>query len=276
VFQGTSTDKLLKFVKCHDVILPYSLCVECTISRKGNSPEGFKDPKRLLHRLLELVKNGAYAGKSPARIVDEERSRKAAIESLIDDELTQMMRKATLAKEPNLEEARTQCEKTLRPIVDFVQHFADQYYKNICKKKNKEEAFRPEVDDGVIVERLSEFLKGVDEKKDVILDKFPAPAKNPVFKDGWEWQLLRLACAWAIELATKRNKSGPSFDKYKDLPNDIYDIYYVSHLSQAGGLLTNDGDLAQLAITAFPDKDVFRSIDDVPFRYCTCEQILSE
>ncbi|GAG33142.1 unnamed protein product, partial [marine sediment metagenome] len=51
--------------------------------------------------------------------------------------------------------------------------------------------------------------------------------------------------------------------------NDIFDIYYVSHLSQADGLVAVDKRLVQpLAKAAFPSKDVFGSINDVPYRYC--------
>ena len=80
--------------------------------------------------------------------------------------------------------------------------------------------------------------------------------------------MLRLSLAWGTELASKRNKSGPSFENY-DISNDIFDIHYVSHLSQADGLVAGDKDLVlPLALAAFPDKDVFGSIDDVPDWYC--------
>ena len=89
--------------------------------------------------------------------------------------------------------------------------------------------------------------------------------------------MLRLCLAWGTELASKRNQSGSSFDNYSDLSNDIYDIYYISHLSQAIGLLTRDLNLVEpLAIAAFPDKDIFRSIEDVPSQYCTCKQVVTK
>ena len=278
-FHGTAFDKLLRFVKCHDVILLYTLCVECTISRKGDSPKNSKDPERLMHRLLELVKNGAYVGKSPARIVEEERSRQAVIESLIDEEQTQIMREAILViEEPGLEKARVVCEKLFKPIVNFVQQFVGPYYKEICRKK-AEQKFRKMASNGNIVGRLGMWLQIVDKTKDVILDNFSALGGNAVFKDGWEWQMLRLGCAWGIELASKRNQSGPSFDNYKDLSNDIYDIHYVSHLAQAHGLVTHENEkklMPSLAKAAFPGKDVFRDIDDVPFRYCVRKRVLAK
>lgn len=273
VFHGTAKDKLIKFIKCHDVVLPYSLCVECAISQ--TEEKEFKDPMRLTNKLLELVKNGAYAGKPPARIVEEERSRKAAIDSLIDEKQTQIMKEAVLDEEPDLKKIRAECERAFKPIADCAQQWADQYYKTICKKE-MEKKFRAEMNNGDLVGRLGMWLEVADVMKNDILDKFTASGSKTMFKDGWEWQMLRLCNAWGTELASKRNQSGPDFEN-RDISNDIYDIYYVSHLSQASGLLAHDKDLVEpLAIAAFPDKDVFRSIDDVPFRYCTCEQIVTE
>ena len=83
--------------------------------------------------------------------------------------------------------------------------------------------------------------------------------------------MLRLMFAWGTELASIRNKSGPSFSiENYDMSNDIFDICYVSHLSQADGLVAGDKNLVQpLAMAAFPEKDVFNSIYDVPYQYCT-------
>ena len=267
VFQGTTCDKLIRFVKCHRVILPHALYVECVISQKGNPPNDFKDPKRLVQKLLDVVKNGAYAGKSPSKIAEEERSRNAAIESLIDMEETQFMRESILDKEPNLEKVRRDCDEAFRPIANFVEQFANQYYKNIVKKELGK-SFREEVDESDYVIRLAKWLQSIDEMKDNILDQFPGNGSNAMSTDRWKWQLLRLSCALGIELASKRNKSGPSFENYAGISNDIFDIYYVSHLSQADGLVSGDKRLVQpLAKAAFPNKDVFGRINDVHHSY---------
>ena len=120
VFQGTALSELVRFVKCHRVILPHALCVECAISQKGNPPMDSKDPMQLTQKLLDVVKSGAYAGKSPGNIVEEERSRNAAIESLVDMKETQMMREGILDEEPDLEEVREKCDKAFKPSIDRV------------------------------------------------------------------------------------------------------------------------------------------------------------
>jgi len=268
VFHGTACSELVRFVKRHHVVLPYALCVECVISQKGNPPNDLKDPKRLVQKLLDVVKNGAYAGKSPGKIVEEERAKNAAIESLIDMGETQLMREGTLDENADLKKVREECEKAFKPIIDFVKEWASKYHKNIRKKK-LEKDFRGEVDEGDLVGRLRRWLQFIDIAKDDILDHLLGSGNNAISADRWEWQLLRLSLAWAIELASKRNKSGPSFENYAEISNDIFDIYYVSHLSQADGLVAGDKRLVRpLAMAAFPTKDVFGSINKVHASYC--------
>jgi len=62
VFHGTARSELARFVKCHCVILPHALCVECAISQKGDPPKNLKDPMLLTQKILDVVKNGAHAG----------------------------------------------------------------------------------------------------------------------------------------------------------------------------------------------------------------------
>ena len=207
-------------------------------------------------------------GKSPGKIVEGERARNAAIESLIDMEQTQTMREGILDKEPNLEKVREDCDKAFKPITDAVEQWAERYHKNIHKKK-LENDFRKEVDEGGLDERLAKWLEAIDRMKDDILDRLLGDGSNSMTADRWEWQMLRLSLAWGTELASKRNQSGSSFKICDIISNDIFDIFYVSHLSQAGGLITGDKKLMRpLAMAAFPGKDVFGSINEVHPSYC--------
>ncbi|MEE9365851.1 MAG: hypothetical protein V3W44_04100, partial [Dehalococcoidales bacterium] len=118
------------------------------------------------------------------------------------------------------------------------------------------------------VGRLGKWLQSIDRTKDDLLDHLIGNGSSAMSTDRWEWQLLRLSLAWGTELASKRNKSGPSFENY-DISNDIYDIYYVSHLSQADGVVAGDKRLVRpLAMAGFPSKDVFGSINEVHPSYC--------
>lgn len=268
VFQGTTYNELIRFVKCHCVILPRVLCVECAISQKGDPPKNSKDPMHLTQKILDVVKNGAYIGKSPGKIIEEEKSRNAAIESLIDVEETQTMKEGILDENPDLEKVREECDKAFKSTIDFMEQWMDQCHNNMVKM-GLEKDFREEVDENDLVGRLTRWLQAIDEKKSDNLDHFFGNGRNVMKADRWEWQLLRLCLAWGTELACRRNKSGSSFDNYKELSNDIFDIHYVSHLSQVDGLITSDKTLVQpLAKAAFPGKDIFDSIDDVPYCYC--------
>lgn len=268
VFQGTARSELVRFIKCHRVILPYTLYVECAISQKGDPPKDSKDPRHLVQRFLDVMKNGAYVGKSPAKIVEEETSKNAAIESLIDMEVTQTMREGVIDENPDFEKIREGCDKAFARIKDFLGEWMDQYYKNMVEKE-LEKDFREEVDENDLVGRLTRWLQSIDENKSGISDHLLGSGSNAMKADRWEWQLLRLCLAWGTELASKRNKSGYSFENYNEMSNDIFDICYVAHLSQADCLLSRDKRLVQpLAKAAFPSKDVFESIDDVPYRYC--------
>ena len=109
----------------------------------------------------------------------------------------------------------------------------------------RDERFREEVDEDDLIGRLVKWLQSIDVMKDDLLDRFLGNGSNAMSADRWEWQLLRLSLAWGIELASKRNKSGPSFENYDEISNDIFDIYYVSHLSQADGLIASDKRLVQ-------------------------------
>ncbi len=60
VFQGTALSDLVRFVKCHRVILPHVLCVECAISRKGNPTSYSKYPLQLTQKLLALPVNDGF------------------------------------------------------------------------------------------------------------------------------------------------------------------------------------------------------------------------
>lgn len=271
VFHGTAYSKLIKFVKFHRVIIPHALCVECAISQKGNPPVGSKDAMRLTQKLLNVIKSGAYAGKSPAKIVEEERLRNAVIKSLIDMEQTQFMRESELEDDIDFEEVRIECDKMFKSLTDFVKQWAEQYFRTIGEKK-KEKDFRDEVDKVDLVGRLVKWLRAVEEKKEDILNFYGRDERRIIPTNGWEWQMVRLSLAWSTEMAVKRNKSGISFESY-DISNDIFDIYYVSHLSQADGLIAGDKKLVRpLAMAAFPDKDVYGSIDEVPIEYRKSEK----
>ena len=112
----------------------------------------------------------------------------------------------------------------------------------------------------------SRLVETTDRMRDEILkSQFSAISGYVTDKNNqwFSWQLLRLFFAWAIEWASKRHQSGPSFKEY-DISNDFYDMEYVACLNNADGILTSDKKLTiPLTKAAFPDKDVILSIDGI-------------
>jgi hypothetical protein len=63
-----------------------------------------------------------------------------------------------------------------------------------------------------------------------------------------------------------RQKGGPPGDNRAE--HDYQDIEYVLLLSRADGIITRDKKLVEpLARAAFPEKDVFSSLEEVPESY---------
>jgi len=260
IFHGTKVDTLKKLAKNHQLILPYIMYVECVIS-ESETRGASKDPLKLVSKFLDVVKSGAYAGKSPAGILEEEKAKNAAISSIIDEKETELMRKGTIDKNIDIKKISSDNQKALEPTIRFVQKWAEELHKNICKKRLQKKFVEEAQED--LVKRLKKMLFCVDKQKKDIIKKFLSDEGCYFKTDRWSWQLLRLCLTWGIELASKRNQSGPSFEN-RDISNDIYDMYYVACLFKADGLITGDERLVKpLAKTAFPEKNIFSAAVDV-------------
>ena len=85
--------------------------------------------------------------------------------------------------------------------------------------------------------------------------------------DEWvSWHFLRLYLILLMERSLLRHTGAASGQIYVE--HDLQDITYVLLLSRADGLLTWDkGLVIPLAKAAFPEKDVFSSLDEVPEEY---------
>lgn len=86
--------------------------------------------------------------------------------------------------------------------------------------------------------------------------------------DRWlSWQFFRVTFAVILEYSFLRHH-GPTSIKEDRAKHDLKDVEYVCLLSRADGLLTRDERLVKpLTEAAFPNKDVFSSLDEVPVEY---------
>ncbi len=97
--------------------------------------------------------------------------------------------------------------------------------------------------------------------------KWISSLASDVTEKWYTWQVIRLGYGWAIEWAGRRADTDDDALQ-SDISNDFHDMEYVASLSRADGLLTGDKSLVDpLARAAFPAKDVFSSLEDVPESY---------
>jgi hypothetical protein len=79
------------------------------------------------------------------------------------------------------------------------------------------------------------------------------------------WNYFCFVCVIYLEYTFLR--IGSENLKLSQAEHDCQDIEYVTYLSRAHGLLTKDNNCLCLARAAFPDKDVFSSLDEVTEDY---------
>jgi hypothetical protein len=78
------------------------------------------------------------------------------------------------------------------------------------------------------------------------------------------WQHLRLIMAFVYEYWYIR-QTGTLRDKWAEsAEHDLQDAQYVLLLSRADAIITKDKKLIELVRAAFPEKEVFSSIEEVP------------
>jgi hypothetical protein len=269
IFQGTTISQLINFVKIHNVVLPHALIVECIISDDEGGKKPPKNPADLLNRFTELIKAGANIGFSPFSLTRKESESKKPIDCIIDYQGSKIIRNSAINF--NREMFKNEAEKAsqaFEPLINYCLGVAEKLYSNLIKNDNLSKAFRQ--NQNCFSNRLKLWIETTDKMRDEILQSQISAISGYVTDENnqwFSWQLLRLFFAWAIEWASKRHQSGPSFEKY-DISNDFYDMEYVALLCKADGLVSNDKNLiVPLVTTAFSDKTVFASIDRVSDDY---------
>jgi hypothetical protein len=159
--------------------------------------------------------------------------------------------------------------------------FADKMY--VQTSKNLSESMRSEYPQsateikelaGDRVARLRELLKGIDEStivREMALTLLPAAwiSNRTQFCTSREWMAwhhLRLSLAVQRDYVYLRQKGGDPSNCLAE--HDDQDVEYVLLLSRADAIITRDKKLVgPLARAAFPEKDVFSSLEEVPESY---------
>ena len=86
-------------------------------------------------------------------------------------------------------------------------------------------------------------------------------------KEWVSWQYIRLATVLNLEYAFLKKGHGGT-KEHRGAEHDLHDMEYIVLLSRADAIITRDNRfVGPLARAAFPEKDVFSSLEEVPESY---------
>lgn len=267
ILRGTSTSKLERFVENHFLILPQVLYYECATT----------DEKReeLLDRFRSLILTGGYICPTCKCIVQWEAQNLSPYGSLVD------LEEAAAVKKTFEVNSRPYSPEHVEKLLSEELEFAGSV-------RNNTESFNEKLlseDPGLLSEvrkwngrknaKLSLFRRwaglvdsqNMNEWAKMILPISHNPEKYCLSREWVSWHFLRMVgILLFLERYFLRHKGGSG--SVTNLEHDLQDMKYVVLLSRADGLLTRDERLAKpLAKAAFPDKDVFSSLEEVPEDY---------
>jgi hypothetical protein len=268
VLQGTPTQKLKQFVNNHFLILPEVLYYECLTTTKNR--------KELLQRFISVVLSGGYVCPYFIEIVRREANSLVPFGFLVDldnaDEYRSVFRKgAYLCTQKDVQEAHGNQMDLAQKLIDWAGDlanktgteepgFASKIRQIVSSNRNcskRYEAFAHAVDSEMNIHKATKRLWPT------ITDHF----EKFCISGGWfSWHFTRLLCIYLHELWRSRQESG--FIGKETVEHNIQDIGYVVLLCRSDALLTRDKKLVRpLAKAAFPEKDIFPNIDQVPDEY---------
>ncbi len=261
-FQGISENILSEFVKNYHVVLTYILCVECLISKDRDSLD-------LLSRIQKIIRAGAYYAYSPFNLCEKEKKAFLPVDSIIDENSTNAIRTGILSDDGDYFKHEAKCYwQTVQPIVKGLLRIGEKFYANIQRDMINGMRKEDMVDKA---SRFKSWVQATDQSMNKFIKKLKPDIASYLTPDWYNWCDIRLRIALSLEWAWQKAKCG-SFPKLKYASHDFHDMQYVTYLSRADGILTRDRKLMDpLARAAFPEKDVFFSLDEVPEEYlCNC------
>lgn len=265
-FVGINLDELCNFARNHILILPRVLYDECA----KNEVEGDK----LLKRFMDIIVAGGYTCPSCMDIAKKEGKILEPYGFLPDLDETRMcqnkFRKGAILYNPdNDDDAR---EKDIE-IANFLLVYNKEIAQEFAPDKLREAEARRSCLEANRLERYRFWIESIDcqdvheliRKESV---KFTNSPDKFCLSSAWViWHFVRLAYVVYLDYSFLKKGRGAESERRRTL-HDLNDIEYVVLLSRADGILTRDEKLVKpLAKAAFPDKDVFSSLDEVPNEY---------
>ena len=268
LFQGTPRDKLCSFAHNHFLVLSQILYWEIMTDSKNR--------ERLLKRFREAILSGAYFCLSTRSMIEKEGQSSQPYGFLSDFSETSDMRRrfkhGALFVARDDEEGSAKNVNSARALLDNCAVVIREFLPETIAEADGN---RPQLE-GRVSERLRFWIKEVDRPDGLDVHAVAASAfkeltKIPdsfcVSKEWVSWQYVRLNTVLDLEY-TFLGKGQAGLPELLHAEHDLHDIEHVVLLSRADALLTADKKLVRpLAQAAFPEKDVFSSLDEVPDKY---------
>jgi len=263
VFQGTTTEKLCQFSRNHFLIIPNVLIYECA------TESDVRTKQKLLERFIHVISAGAYTCPGIGTIQDIENQTNQAHSYIADlketNELREIFRGNKQIKWTEyLQELCDNANKQAIILSDVAKGIHGRFLKNKEEIIASTDSLKGKIRDDIrrlqkdIDLRFSFFL----ESAEICIKSIPSYAKIP--KEWISWHSLRLLLVLLLEVSFQGQYQG----SFTSIEHSYQDIEYVTLLCRANGLITNDQRLLlPLCKIAFPEKDVFSSLDEVPDEY---------
>lgn len=267
-FIGIGVNALCNFAKNHLLLVCDTLLYECITDESTHN-------RRLLDSCKNLIDAGAYYCTCSITFLKWEGLNLYPYPTFLPDlEKTKQIRKGYVRPEDSF--TNQELEKILNLHTGVAKNILIGTVERLRHRINSE---RPDIATNIRTlprdthNRMAQWLEGLDRvgMHDVAVRSMQKEwlkddAKFCLHQEWISWQYFRLASVLANEYYYLSQMGGiPGTQRAE---HDYQDMEYVLLLSKADGILTRDEQLVKpLAKAAFPDKDVFSSLDEVPDEY---------
>jgi hypothetical protein len=264
---GININNLCDFTQNHIVLCSDTLFYECATTFEARRTE-------ILSRYKQLIKAGAYYCSCSVTYVKSEGRQCCPYPWFLPD----------LNATKQIQTGEVHLEDLFDlPMIDEISQpyykFAKAIFLDLSSKiKNRIDFENPDVGKKMKeltsdrLERFRILFESIDahDLHQMCLDSFPHDwIKNEnkfCLSSEWiSWQLIRLTDVIVQNYYCLRQLGGGPGEERSE--HDYQDMEYALLLSRADGLLTKDNSCSYLAKAAFPDKDVFSSLDEVTEDY---------
>jgi hypothetical protein len=262
---GINIDKLCFLAKSHLLLACDTLLYECATTSESAR-------KDMLGRYKRIIEAGAYhcscsvgylqyEGRSGSaypwflpdlNATEQIRSKKAQVDDLLDTATAEEIFQTRLGVAKNI---FLRFSKNIKTRLDSRESDVGKAIKNLPSSTfERFQTLLGYIDSGNLHESGVNSLP-----RDLIKDE----TKFCLSPEWISWQFIRLISVIVQNYYYLRQMGGPPGDDRAE--HDYQDMEYVLLLSRADGILTNDQSLIKpLAKAAFPDKQVFSSIEEIP------------